>query len=162
MSEFDTSNLETLNFEYTEPLPIRLNLPCLEESILSILLQKDELMKDLKVKQKNFVKYPQIFLFFTKFYEIYGHLDITIMVNKAKDKLKLLNAVEKLWNYDCYISVKRFDDYQDALIEFHEENKKLCEEKKLVNEILSACLNLSREQMDLESFKKIVNREIEE
>lgn len=98
----------------------------LEKSVISCILQREELMNELYVSDDVFANplNRRMLVFFKKFYEHYKHLDISIMVDYLKDDQKksvLIDYYVDVIDYEIVPS--HFYDYQERLIEQYKNNK---------------------------------------
>ena len=159
-SLIENLNIERINWEYEKPLKNSYRKICdFEESILSCLLQKPELMKELIVSENDFYKYKRIFRYFKLFYETFNCLDLTLMVNKIKkgDRHLLVEVYDKLIDFEPLPSCFKF--YQEGLLEYNKEHQKELQEERVKNEILELALKLSHEEITLNDFfEKIENK----
>lgn len=94
----------------------------LELTILSCLLQKAELMKELKLENKHFKKYKRLFIFMKAVYQKFGDFDIPIMATISKNKYRFMDYIELL--IDKEPAPSRFNLYQDLLIELYNQSEK--------------------------------------
>jgi hypothetical protein len=94
----------------------------LEICILSCLLIKPDLMKNIKFEDKHIRKHKGMWKFMKAFYSKFGNFDINLMHSVCKDKWHIINYIELLACEDglpCY-----FEDYQNRLIEKYNETQK--------------------------------------
>lgn len=94
----------------------------LEICILSCLLIKPDLMKNIKFEDKHIRKHKGMWKFMKAFYNKFGNFDINLMHSVCKDKWHIINYIELLACEDglpCY-----FEDYQNRLIEEYNETQK--------------------------------------
>lgn len=153
----ENPSIEDVNWEYETSLrDSTRNIPDFEESILSCLLLKPELMEQLIVTEDDFYKYKRIFRYFKLFYDTFGCLDLVLMANKVKQgqKHKLVEVYDKLIDFEPKISC--FKKYQEALLEYNKKNhQKLIDERKILA-ILEETSKLAKNRILLEDyFKKI-------
>ena len=94
----------------------------LEINILSCLLQKPELMQELILEDKHFVKNQRLWQFMKAFYKKFNTFDIPLMCSVCQDKYKLVMYVE--WLVDVIPAPSLFEKYQQQLIELYEQTKK--------------------------------------
>lgn len=120
----------------------------LEVNILSCLLQKPELMKQIKFEDKHFIKYQQLWQFMKAFYKKYGTFDLILMYNVSNNKYKIIQYMEYLINVEPCVSM--FDEYQDLLIEQYNENKK---EKIMKQKIFEIANELYTNNITIEEFE---------
>lgn len=146
-------NIEEINWEYEKPLKNSYKKICdYEESVLSCLLQKPELMKELIVDENDFYKYKRIFKYFKLFYDTFNCLDLVLMVNKIKkgNRHLLIEVFDKLIDFEPTTSYFKF--YQEGLLEYNKEHLKELQEEKAKNEILELALKLSHDEISLNDF----------
>lgn len=146
-------DIEKLNWEYNQPLKNNYRRICdFEESILSCLLQKPELMDELIVDDTNFYKYKKIFKYFKLFYETFNCLDLVLMINKLKseDKYILVEVFDKLKDFEPCPNC--FKQYEEGLIQYNKEHRKELEEQQRKDEILKLSLKLSHDEITLYDF----------
>lgn len=94
----------------------------LELSILSILLQKPQLMNKVILEDKHFVKHKKIWLFMKAFYNRYHNFDFAMMTAVSKDKYRMVSYIA--WLNEQEGCIPEFENYQKLLIELYEEEKK--------------------------------------
>ena len=95
----------------------------LEAAVLSCLLQKPELIKELKLEDKHFVSTQRIWQFMKAFYDKFETFDISLMYSVCKDKFRMISYFE--WLIDFYPPTKtHFEKMQDRIIEMYEQTKK--------------------------------------
>lgn len=119
----------------------------LELNILSCLLQKPELMKQLKLEDKHFKKYQKIWQFMKSFYIKFGTFDIVLMANLCKEKFELIKYIKYL--LDVEPSPSNFNLYQEQLISLYNQKK---EEKEVIKYIYSLTNDLYIGNINLEDF----------
>lgn len=119
----------------------------LEKSILSCLLIKPELMEQLILEDKHFVKNQRMWQFMKAFYNKFKTFDIQLMFSICKDKWQIINYIIML--LDIEVTTHNFDKYQKQLIELYEESKK---EKWIIDEIYSLATNLYIRKVELKDF----------
>lgn len=137
-------DIENIEWEFSEPCKmLGRKVVNLEESILSCILQKPELINELIITEKDFYQYPKQFKFFVEFYNKFKCLDLVLMVNKIRvsDRRKFVEVVDKLIDFEPSISCFRL--YQEALLEYNNENKKELLDKQTKNKILSIIMELN-------------------
>lgn len=110
----------------------------LEISLLSCILIKPELMEEVVLDDKYFVKTKRIWLFMKSFYKKFGTFDLTLMCSVVKEKYQLVNYLEKI--LDVEPTPALFQKYQQQLIDLYNEKEKdkIIIEKtyELANELL--------------------------
>lgn len=120
----------------------------LELSILSCLLCKPELMDQVILDDKYFIKHKKIWLFMKSFYNKFHNFDFALMYSICKDKYRIVEYIK--WLLDQEIHISRFNDYQKQLIDLYEENKK---EKWIIEKIYSLSNDLYVRSIDSNEFK---------
>lgn len=125
----------------------------LEKSVLSCLLIKPELMEQLILEDKHFVKNQRMWQFMKAFYNKFKTFDIQLMASVCKDKWQIMNYIIMLLDYE--IITCNFDKYQKQLIELYEESKK---EKWIVDKIYELANNLLVRNINLEDFKNMLQK----
>ena len=124
----------------------------LETCILSCLLLKPELMNDIQLEDKHFIKYKNIWLFMKSFYKKFGNFDLNIMYSVASNKYSLLENMT--WLVESTPNIKLFNDYQEQLIDLYNENKK---DRYIINEVYKIANDLFVKNITTDDFKhKIV------
>ena len=110
----------------------------LEISLLSCILIKPELMEEVVLDDKYFIKTKRIWLFMKSFYKKFGTFDLTLMCSVVKEKYQLVNYLEKI--LDVEPTPALFQKYQQQLIDLYNEKEKdkIIIEKtyELANELL--------------------------
>lgn len=119
----------------------------LEKSILSCLLIKPELMEQLILEDKHFVKNQRMWQFMKAFYNKFKTFDIQLMASVCKDKWQIVNYIIMLLDYE--VVTCNFDKYQKQLIELYEESKK---EKWIIDKIYELANNLYVRNIELKDF----------
>lgn len=120
----------------------------LEMSIMSCLLLKPELMKDLKLEDKYFIKHQRLWQFMKAFYKKYETFDVILMFNVCKDKYQIVKQLQ--WLADVEPIQKNFYKYQEQLFELYNQNKK---DKWIIEQIYTLANDLYVGNIDLENFK---------
>ena len=150
-------DIEEIKWGYEQPVKKSFRkINDYEESILSCLLQKPDLMNELIVSENDFYKYRRIFRYFKLFYETFNCLDLVLMVNKIKTDNRhiLVEVYDKLIDFEPATSCFRL--YQEGLIEYNKEYLQKQKKEKAENDIIELTLKLSNKQIILdEYFKKI-------
>lgn len=150
-------DIEEIKWEYEQPVKKSFRkINDYEESILSCLLQKPDLMNELIVSENDFYKYRRIFRYFKLFYETFNCLDLVLMVNKIKTDNRhiLVEVYDKLIDFEPTPSCFRL--YQEGLIKYNKEYLQKQKKEKAENDIIELTLKLSNKQIILdEYFKKI-------
>lgn len=93
----------------------------LELDILSCLLQRPELMEQVKFEDKHIVNYKQLWQFMKSFYNKFKNFDLTLMTSVSQNKYKIIDYIILL--IDREPAPSRFNLYQNLLIELYEEKK---------------------------------------
>lgn len=94
----------------------------LELNVLSCLLIKPDLMNEIKLEDKHFIKHKRTWQFMKSFYKKFGNFDIQLMYAVCKNKYHLIEYMIQIVNIEPTYS--NFDKYQDLLIKQYEETKK--------------------------------------
>lgn len=121
----------------------------LEVSILSILLQKPELMDKLIIDDKYFIKQKKMWLFMKEFYKIFGNFDLNLMFSVCKNKYHLMSYIEQLILSEPCVSL--FEEYQKQLIKEYDELKK---DKWIREKVYELANDYYMMDLSLEEFKK--------
>lgn len=121
----------------------------LETSILSILLQKPELMDKLIIDDKYFIKQKKMWLFMKDFYRIFGNFDLNLMFSVCKNKYHLMSYIEQLILSEPCVSL--FEEYQKQLIKEYDELKK---DKWIREKVYELANDYYMMDLSLEEFKK--------
>ena len=121
----------------------------LEMTILSCLILKPELMKEIKFEDKHIIKHKRLWEFMKSFYKKFGNFDPALMFNMCSDNWKLVMYIERLSELELFPN--HFEEYQNRLIEAFEESEK---EKfeiehiyKMANELY--CRNITVDEFEL-------------
>lgn len=120
----------------------------LENSILSILLQKPELMNKLIIDDKYFIKNKKIWLFMKSFYARFKCFDLSLMFSICKNKYHLVSYLEQLTL--CEPCPSLFEEYQKQLIKEYDELKK---DRWLREKIYELANELYVQSLDVNQFK---------
>jgi hypothetical protein len=120
----------------------------LELSILSCLLQKPNLMNEVILDDKYFIKHKKIWLFMKSFYKRFNNFDLTLMVNISKNKYRMGEYIA--WLIDQEPSISLFNEYQKQLIEEFNKNQN---EKLIINKIYELSNDLFVGNINLQDFK---------
>ena len=124
----------------------------LEFTILSCLLQKPELMEQLILEDKHFIKTQRMWQFMKAFYKMFGTFDINLMYSVCKDKWQIVNYIIMILDYE--IVTCNFDKYQKQLIELYEESKK---EKWIIEKIYELANSLLVRNISTSDFRNKVD-----
>ena len=125
----------------------------LEINVLSCLLIKPELMKEIKLEDKHFIKHKQLWQFMKAFYNKFGNFDLVLMFNVAKEKYQIVQYMT--WLAEVEPSVHNFSYYQEQLINLYEQKK---QEKTAINHIYSLANDLYVGNIDLDKFITTIYR----
>lgn len=120
----------------------------LELSILSCLLQKPELMEQVILDDKYFVKHKKIWLFMKSFYNKFHNFDLTLMYSICKDKYRIVEYI--IWLMEKEPRLFLFNDYQKQLMELYDELEK---EKYIIEKIYSLANDLYVRSITSDEFK---------
>ena len=120
----------------------------LENCILSCLLQKPELMQELILEDKHFVKNQRIWKFMKVFYGMYHNFDLNLMCSVATNKWQLMQYIIDIEEYCPTPSL--FNEYQKQIIKLYEEGEK---EKWIINKVYDATMDLWVRKTTSKQFK---------
>ena len=121
----------------------------LELSIMSCLLQRPELMENVFLEDKHFIKYRALWLYMKSFYEKFKTFDLVLMTSVSTNKTKFINYIVELLELEPAPSL--FGEYQKTLIELYNQNKK---EKEMIDNIYKLVNDLYFKKINLDDFKK--------
>ena len=124
----------------------------LETSILSILLQKPNLMNNLIIDEKYIIKNKKIWLFMKSFYKRFGNFDLNLMYSVCKNKYHLVSHIEQLVLSEPCPSL--FEEYQKQLMQEYDELKK---DKWIREKVYELANDYYMMNLSLEDFKKEIN-----
>lgn len=119
----------------------------IEASVLSCLILKPNLMNDLILEDKHFIKYQRIWQYMKSFYKKYSTFDLQLMFALCKDKYSLIDYIKILVLND--VDVDNFNLYQQALLDEFNENKK---ERWIKNKIFVLTNELINQNISLKDF----------
>jgi hypothetical protein len=125
----------------------------LELNILSCLLQRPELMKQLKLEDKHFVKFHRLWLFMKVYYKKYGNYDLVLMTTICKDKYHIIEYLKMMVEVEPAPS--RFNKYQEQLIKMFEESQK---EKETIEKIFELANELYVRDIMINEFKDNIEK----
>ncbi len=125
----------------------------LEMRILSCLLIKPDLMKDIIVEDKHFRAYSRLWKFMKAFYKKFGTFDCELMYSVCKDKYQIIKYLEFL--LDLEPSTRNFNKYQKQLIEQYEENEK---DKMIIEKVYEWANELYVRNISTDRFKELIDR----
>lgn len=120
----------------------------LEINVLSCLLIKPELMKDLVLKDEHFQKHQRLWQFMKAFYNKFQTFDVQLMYSVCIDKWHIVNYITML--IDVEPNCNNFRKYQERLIELYDETKK---EKWIIEKIYKLANELYVRSINVETFK---------
>lgn len=125
----------------------------LEYTIMSCLLQRPELMKEIKLKDKHFVKTKRFWKFMQSFYEKFGNFDVNLMASTTKNNYTIMMYIEQL--LDVEPAPSRFNQYQEQLIDLYNEKKK---ERYIIDRIYKFANDLYVKNITIDEFKQECER----
>lgn len=134
----------------------------LEECVISCILQKADLIKELFVDLKCFLNptNKQMILFLRKIYQEYKKFDVTLMVNKFSDKKKSWFVEYYLRLYDLVASPSLYYEYQQELLNQHRdleiknEIQKYESNKIKMNDLINNINAIQNESLVIKSSNK--------
>lgn len=124
----------------------------LELSILSCIVQKPELMDQVILDDKYFVKHKKIWLFMKSFYNKFHNFDFALMYSICKDKYRIVEYI--MWLMEKEPRLFLFNDYQKQLMELYDELEK---EKYIIEKIYSLANDLYVRSITSDEFKIKLN-----
>ena len=124
----------------------------LEKSILSCLLQKPELMGEVILEDKYFVRTQRMWQFMKAFYKMFGTFDINLMYSVCKDKWQIVEYMSMLLDFEPIIS--NFGLYQKQLLELYEETKK---DKYIIEKVYELANSLLVRNISTSDFRNKVD-----
>ncbi len=124
----------------------------LELRIMSCLLIKPDLMKELIIQDKHFMKYQRLWKFLKAFYGRYNTFDLTLMVSVCNDKYQILNYIE--WLLDLEVSTNNFEMYQKQLIDLYNESEK---DKLIIEKVYELANRLYVRDITTGRFKELID-----
>lgn len=125
----------------------------LELNILSCLLQKPELMNDLILEDKHFIKFHKLWVFMKVYYNRFHNFDLVLMTSVAKDKYRIIEYLKMMVEVEPAPS--RFKEYQKQLIELYNESEK---EKKIIDNLFELANKLYVRDITITEFVEKVNK----
>lgn len=124
----------------------------LELRILSCLMIKPELMKELIIEDKHFIAYKRLWRFMKAFYNKFETFDCELMYSVCKDKYQILKYMEFL--LDLEATTINFDKYQKQLIEQYNESQR---DKIIIEKIYEWANELYVRNMSTDRFKQLID-----
>lgn len=124
----------------------------LELDIMSCLLIKPELMKEVTLQDKHFVKHQRLWQFMKSFYDKFGTFDVQLMYSICKDKWHIVNYIVML--LDREPTSLNFEKYQKRLIEMFEEAKN---DKFMIDNIFKLANDLYVRKISVDDFKNKID-----
>lgn len=124
----------------------------LELSILSCLLKRPELMKQVKFEDKHFIKHKKIWLFMKAFYQRFKNFDPTLMVSVSNNKYRMIEYI--IWIIDKEPAPSLFNQYQEQLIDLYNQKKK---DKWIIENLYELANDLYVGNVELKDYKKEVD-----
>ena len=121
----------------------------LEISVLSLLLQKPDLMKKTKLENKYFIKHKKIWIFMNEFYKRFGNFDLTLMMAVSKNKYRMVEYIA--WLIDQEASPSLFKVYEQQLIDEYNQTKK---NKYVIEKVYELANSLYVGNITLTEFNK--------
>lgn len=125
----------------------------LELSILSILLQKPELMDQVILEDKHFIKHKKIWLFMKAFYNKFHNFDFNLMLSIAKDKYRMMEYI--IWIIEKEPHIPLFKEYQQQLIDLYEESKK---DKYIIDKVYELANDLYVRNIEVKDFRNKIDK----
>ena len=125
----------------------------LEINILSCLLQRPELMKDVILEDKHFIKHNRLWQFMKAFYSKFETFDIMLMYNICKNKYEIIKYIE--WLVEVEPAPSKFNLYQTQLIELYHEKEI---EKTIINKVYELSNELYVRKINLQQFKTEIDK----
>lgn len=125
----------------------------LELRIMSCLLIKPDLMKELIIQDKHFTKYQRLWKFLKAFYGRYGTFDLTLMVSVCNDKYQILNYIE--WLLELEVTTNNFEMYQKQLIDLYNESEK---DKLIIEKVFELANRLYVRDITTGRFKELIDK----
>ncbi len=145
-------DIETIDWEFENKMTI--DIADLEETVLSCLIQKPELMNELFVTEKDFYKYPKIFTYIKKFYETFHCLDLVLMTSKTdfKERNKFVDTFSKLFLFGCTPVVSNFKLYQEMLLKYNKQYASKLKKEQIRKQILQLAIELQEEKITVKQY----------
>ena len=128
------------------------NIDNLELNVMSCLLIKPELMNEVILEDKHFIKHQRLWKFMKAFYKKFVTFDVQLMYSICKDKFHIVHYMD--WLLDLEPTANNFELYQKRLIEEYEESEI---ENQKINFIYDYANDLWVRKITLKEFKKKVD-----
>lgn len=132
----------------------------LEICIMSCLLLKPELMKEVNFQDKHITKHKRLWEFMKSFYKKFGNFDIQLMYSVCDNKLNFENYILKVSEIE--INQNNFYEYQKRLIAEYEETKKevfiIQQIYHFANELYVRSINSKQFKEKIEEIYKIADK----
>ena len=125
------------------------NYTDLEISVLSLILQKPDLMKNTRLENKYFIKHKKIWIFMNEFYKRFGNFDLTLMMAVSKNKYRMIEYIA--WLIDQEASPSLFKVYEQQLIDEYNQTKK---NKYVIEKVYELANSLYVGNITLTDFNK--------
>lgn len=125
----------------------------LELRILSCLMIKPKLMKQIIVEDKHFKIYKRLWKFMKAFYQKFQTFDCELMYSICKDKYQIINYLQMLMDLEA--TTKNFNKYQKQLIEQYEESER---DKIIIEKIYEWANELYVRNMSVDKFKMLIDK----
>lgn len=125
----------------------------LEMSVLSCIILKPELMKQIKFKDEHIIKHNRLWQFMKAFYKKFGNFDPALMFDMCSNNWKLVMYIERL--ADLELSTNHFEEYQQRLIESYEELKK---DKWIIDKVYNLANDLYVRNIKVDEFRDKVDK----
>lgn len=123
----------------------------LEITILSCLLQKPELMKEVILQNEHFIKHKKIWMFMKSFYEKFGNFDLSLMMSICKNQYRMGEYIAWLLNQEPAPNL--FKQYEKQLIDLYNESKK---DKWIIEKVYELANKLFVRNITIADFKNEV------
>lgn len=125
----------------------------LEMNIMSCLLIKPELMEQITLEDKHFVKHQRLWQFMKAFYNKFKTFDVQLMYSVCKDKWHIVNYMVML--LDIEVTTHNFKLYQKQLIDLYNERQN---DKFIIDCVYKLANDLFVRNISVEEFKKQVDK----
>lgn len=136
----------------------------LELCIMSCLLIKPELMKDIEFQDKHITRHKRLWEFMKTFYKKFGNFDIQLMYSICDNKLNFENYILRVSEIE--INPNNFYSYQKRLIEEYEETKKEVfitqQVYHLANELYVRSINSKQFKEKIEKIYQIAEKSFDD